>query len=145
MGPIDLLRETQRVAGHPDLSQWHAELIEIGKTKAGLDAKAADLDSQRKNLDSLLAGMQRDVARYQEREKIENEVRRPACLLSAHLTNRHGFDCARQIRILELTIPFALYSDAKIAFEAKRNETRELQAALVGLEEANKPVKIQRE
>lgn len=75
MGPIELLHETQRVAGHPKLSQWHEDLIEIGRNKAQLDAKRAEYEDNKKNLDSQMQSMQRDVQRFQERERIENQVR----------------------------------------------------------------------
>lgn len=122
MGPIELLRETQRVGGHPKLSEWHEELIEVGRSKLTMDGKLAESEDQKKTLEGQLASMQRDVARFQERERIET-----------------------QIKIFELTIPFVHYQDAKAKFEAARDAARAAKQRLDELEQANEPVRVQRE
>lgn len=92
MTPQQLLRETQRAAGNPNLTSWHETLISAGKDLKGLtevrsrrfgpaqctnDGVVQVLEGDRdqlKNLEERNANLERDVRRYEERRQIELDV-----------------------------------------------------------------------
>lgn len=84
--PAQLLRETEKAAGGPELHALHEKLIDIKRNEASL-AKARSfpssltrqrVDEQKSNLASKedrLSAMQRDLERFRERAEIEDQVR----------------------------------------------------------------------
>lgn len=71
MDPAELLRETQKAAGHPDMSTWHDELITFGKEQRELSGKIAARDEEAQNLEERVEVLSRDVRRAEERRRIE--------------------------------------------------------------------------
>lgn len=74
MGPIDLLAETQRTAGHPKLLEWHQQLMSDGIEEAEIQAKITRLVDEQKTLQATINSMQRDVERFRQREEIQRKV-----------------------------------------------------------------------
>jgi hypothetical protein len=80
----ELLRETQKVAGHPQLYEWHEHLIEEGKSKLEVDAKLAIAQRSYKDTEKSAESLRIEVERFKERQAIENEVH----FLTPHLPPR---------------------------------------------------------
>ncbi|CAE6432177.1 unnamed protein product [Rhizoctonia solani] len=102
MNPQKLLQETQRAAGHPNLTQWHESLIESSKE---LKTAREILDSDKRelqHLESQNAAQEGQVERYKQRRKLEREV-----------------------ELLSLLLPFAQYAESKLQYDElkKRRET----------------------
>ncbi|CAE6474982.1 unnamed protein product [Rhizoctonia solani] len=102
MNPQKLLQETQRAAGHPNLTQWHESLIENSKE---LKTAREILDSDKRelqHLESQNAAQEGQVERYKQRRKLEREV-----------------------ELLSLLLPFAQYAESKLQYDElkKRRET----------------------
>ncbi|KDN49272.1 hypothetical protein RSAG8_01974, partial [Rhizoctonia solani AG-8 WAC10335] len=120
MNPQKLLQETQRAAGHPNLTQWHESLIDNSKE---LKTAREILDSDKRelqHLESQNAAQEGQVERYKQRRKLEREV-----------------------ELLSLLLPFAQYAESKLQYDElkKRRESR----AKRMLEEANAKIEpIQR-
>ena len=91
MSPQQLLRETQRAAGNANLTSWHDTLIEAGKEfktmkevstllfrcDYDLTSRLQRVDADQghlKNMEERNANLERDVKKYEERQKIEREV-----------------------------------------------------------------------
>src|SRR5882757_6214350 len=91
MSPQQLLRETQRAAGDPRLTNWHDTLISAGKEMAQLvevcdpflvisvhpHASFQVLNAEKQQLKTLEdrnAMLERDVQRFNERREIERQV-----------------------------------------------------------------------
>ncbi|CAE6474852.1 unnamed protein product [Rhizoctonia solani] len=119
MNPQKLLQETQRAAGHPNLTQWHESLIENSKE---LKTAREILDSDKRelqHLESQNAAQEGQVERYKQRRKLEREV-----------------------ELLSLLLPFAQYAESKLQYDElkKRRESAKRM-----LEEANAKIEpIQR-
>ena len=99
MSPQQLLRETQRAAGDPRLTNWHDTLISAGKEMAQLVEVCAApavchahhmthrvtfqiLNSEKsklKTLENRNAVLERDVQRFNERKELEREVQNFSC------------------------------------------------------------------
>ncbi|EJD35341.1 P-loop containing nucleoside triphosphate hydrolase protein [Auricularia subglabra TFB-10046 SS5] len=93
MTPQQLLRETQKAAGHPNLTKWHQMLIDSGKTLGQLDESlktdyASIEDKQNRN-----ARLEREVAKFKERREIEKQV--------AILKIMHPFAVTWQLQLQE--------------------------------------------
>ncbi|KAJ7078123.1 P-loop containing nucleoside triphosphate hydrolase protein [Mycena belliarum] len=74
MTPVQLLRETQRAAGDPRLTQWHETLISAGtELKKITDAIKTETASM-VQLQERNENIERDVQRYRERKKIEHSI-----------------------------------------------------------------------
>ncbi|KIY64376.1 P-loop containing nucleoside triphosphate hydrolase protein [Cylindrobasidium torrendii FP15055 ss-10] len=75
MSPQDLLKETQRAAGDTNLTDWHQTLIDQGgelkKTADTIQAEADQLQQMKDRNDAI----ERDVERYKERKRIEQEMK----------------------------------------------------------------------
>ncbi|POW16380.1 hypothetical protein PSHT_06752 [Puccinia striiformis] len=70
----ELLKETQKVAGHPKLYEWHEQLIEDGKIKIAVEAKLAIAQRAFKEVEKSVENLQIEVDRFNERQEIENQV-----------------------------------------------------------------------
>lgn len=74
MDPQRLLVETQRAAGHANLTRWHQALIEADKEHREIK-KVLDKEQEDQNhLEQRNEGLSREVARYEQRERLREEV-----------------------------------------------------------------------
>ncbi|KAF8437176.1 P-loop containing nucleoside triphosphate hydrolase protein, partial [Boletus edulis BED1] len=74
MTPQQLLRETQRAAGDPNLTMWHNTLITAGKELKSVQERVKEEQESLRVMEERNAQLEREVARYQERLKIEREA-----------------------------------------------------------------------
>ncbi|KAI6040438.1 hypothetical protein EDC04DRAFT_1511263 [Pisolithus marmoratus] len=116
MSPQQLLRETQRAAGDPNLTSWHDTLIESGKELKKAQELINAEKEQLRTMEDRNAQLERDVARYQERKRIEHEI-----------------------AILEVLIPVNEYHEAKELYMKARERQRELHARVTKLKDRNAP------
>ncbi|PWN39895.1 P-loop containing nucleoside triphosphate hydrolase protein [Ceraceosorus guamensis] len=98
MQPPELLRETQRAAGEPRLTEWHDELIKLGQADRELKQLIETESKEIENLRERNEVLQRDVRRYEERRAIEKEV-----------------------ELLKIRIPFARYAENKREYDRLKN------------------------
>lgn len=82
--------------------------------------------------------LERDVARYQERMRIEKE----ACLVRSLLIFRINI---YQISVLQILIPVNEYHEAKERYAQAKERQRELHARVAELRDKNAPVHTKRE
>ncbi|KAJ7098489.1 P-loop containing nucleoside triphosphate hydrolase protein [Mycena belliarum] len=116
MTPVQLLRETQRAAGDPRLTQWHETLISEGTelkkiTNAIKTETASMVQLQERN-----ENIERDVQRYRERKKIEHSI-----------------------AMLKVLIPVQHYREARIHFIELKARQRAQHYKVSKLQEKNKP------
>ncbi|CAO1638909.1 unnamed protein product [Sympodiomycopsis kandeliae] len=117
LDPASLLVETQRAAGHKDLSKWHEELIEWDKRYRDLNEAIKVEKEHRLNLEQRNAVAQRDVTRYEQRQRIEQEV-----------------------EMLQLQIPFAHYKIAKDRYDECKTLRNQKKQELAALKEVHRPL-----
>lgn len=116
MSPQQLLKETQRAAGDPSLATWHDTLIESGKQHKALQELITSEQDQLATMKDRNAQLERDVARYQERKRIEKEI-----------------------SVLEVLIPVNEYHEAKERYTKAKERQRELHARVTRLKDRNAP------
>ncbi|KAH7887409.1 P-loop containing nucleoside triphosphate hydrolase protein [Phlebopus sp. FC_14] len=116
MTPQQLLRETQRAAGDVNLTAWHDTLISSGKELKTLQERITGEQEQLKIMEERNAQLERDVARYQERERIEKEI-----------------------SVLEVLIPVNEYHEAKEVYLKTKERQREVHARVTKLKDRNAP------
>ncbi|KAJ1922364.1 Structural maintenance of chromosomes protein 5 [Tieghemiomyces parasiticus] len=116
MGPAELLRETQKAAGEAQLAEWHDTLIALRARQKVLTNALQTGTAEADNLAKRNTILERDVARFREREGI-----------------------LRQIQIIEARIPFARYAAAKEAFDATKEARRARHQAYKKLKKAQQP------
>ncbi|RUS31254.1 LOW QUALITY PROTEIN: P-loop containing nucleoside triphosphate hydrolase protein [Jimgerdemannia flammicorona] len=126
MSPPELLRETQKAAGETELSSWHDQLTEkrseqktLQSVRSGLSVKS-DKDALA-ILDSRNANLERDVLRFQEREKI-----------------------LARIKLLEAGIPLARYGQAKREYDDAKISRNAAHSEVRRVERANQPIEQSR-
>lgn len=117
MSPQQLLRETQRAAGDPRLTNWHDTLITAGKEMAQLGEVLNSEKQQLKTLEDRNAMLERDVQRFNERKEFE-----------------------RQIALLELILPFMEYMEAKRSYTEAKAKQRALHKCVQTLQQKNQPM-----
>ncbi|KAN0097138.1 P-loop containing nucleoside triphosphate hydrolase protein [Tylopilus felleus] len=122
MSPQQLLRETQRAAGDAHLTKWHDVLIDSGKELKAMHERMKEEQESLRVLEERNAQLERDVARYQERLKIE-----------------------KQISILKVLIPVNEYHEVKERYLQAKERQRELHARVTELRDKNAPVHAKRE
>ncbi|KAF9024415.1 P-loop containing nucleoside triphosphate hydrolase protein [Hymenopellis radicata] len=81
MSPQQLLRETQRAAGDRNLESWHQTLIEDGAEFKKILEMIKTEEEQLKQMRDRNEAIERDVQRYKERKKIEEEIKLLAVLI----------------------------------------------------------------
>lgn len=116
MNPQQLLRETQRAAGDKNLTEWHDTLISAGKE---LREIAEKLNADREQLKTMVernALLERDVERFKLRKQIEKDI-----------------------KLLELTIPFVEYLAAREQYKLAKEDQRAKHQRVQRLEALNKP------
>lgn len=74
MTPPDLLKETEKAAGERDLISWHEQLTDLGNDLKLSNTKLESEISECANLEERNQVLERDVRRYEERQRIENKV-----------------------------------------------------------------------
>ncbi|KIK95336.1 hypothetical protein PAXRUDRAFT_25548 [Paxillus rubicundulus Ve08.2h10] len=117
MTPQQLLRETQRAAGDIHLTKWHDTLISSGKELKSLQECIKGDQELLTTMEDRNAQLERDVARFQERKRIENEV-----------------------SVLEVLIPVNEYHEAKERYVQAKERQRQLHARVTQLRDRNAPV-----
>ncbi|KAH9983439.1 hypothetical protein BJV74DRAFT_797421 [Russula compacta] len=117
MSPQQLLRETQRAAGDPRLTNWHDTLIVAGKEMAQLAEVLNSERQQLKTLEDRNAVLERDVQRFNERKEFE-----------------------RQIALVELILPFMEYMEAKRRYTDAKTKQRALHKRVQTLQQKNQPM-----
>ncbi|KAG6373746.1 hypothetical protein JVT61DRAFT_5888 [Boletus reticuloceps] len=122
MTPQQLLRETQRAAGDPNLTKWHNTLITAGKELKVVQERVKEEQESLRVMEERNAQLEREVARYQERLKIE-----------------------REISILRVLIPVNEYHEAKERYAQAKERQRKLHACVKELQDKNAPVHAKRE
>ncbi|KAJ1979212.1 Structural maintenance of chromosomes protein 5 [Dimargaris cristalligena] len=116
MNSAELLRETQKAAGEAQLADWHSQLILLRNQEKSLQATTRD---ERESIDNLVkrnAVLERDVLRFQEREAI-----------------------LRQIKIIETRIPFAQYAEVKDRFDTIKEERKTVHQNYKQLQRQHQP------
>lgn len=122
MPPPRLLQETQRIAGHPQLIEWHLELIERGHALGEAQRALARDQEEHDNLVQRNHALERDVRRFEERAELE-----------------------RRVADLELRLPFARYRDARQRYTDARAEREDAKARLADAQAAMQPAAAERE
>ncbi|KAI0290728.1 P-loop containing nucleoside triphosphate hydrolase protein [Russula brevipes] len=117
MSPQQLLRETQRAAGDPRLTNWHDALITAGKEMTQLAEILNSERQQLKTLEDRNAMLERDVQRFNERKEFE-----------------------RQISLVELILPFMEYMEAKRSYTNAKTMQRALHKRVQTLQLKNQPM-----
>lgn len=117
LDPASLLVETQRAAGHKDLSKWHGQLIEWDKRYRDLNETIKVEKEHRLNLEQRNAVAERDVTRYEQRRRIKEEV-----------------------EMLQLQIPFAQYKIAKEKYDELKTLRNEKKQERDALRKVNQPL-----
>ncbi|KAL5529915.1 SMC5 [Sanghuangporus sanghuang] len=117
LSPQQLLRATQRAAGDERLLKWHDELIDAGKDLKELSSSCAVERKEVETLEQRNASLEKEVAAYKNRRKIE-----------------------REIELLEVILPCKEYLDAREEYNALKIRREELHQKALELKERSKPV-----
>ncbi|TPX60694.1 hypothetical protein PhCBS80983_g01576 [Powellomyces hirtus] len=118
LNPRELLTETQRAAGNSKLTSWHEELIKLREEEKKAEASVADDKKHLENLESRNAVLQRDVARYREREAV-----------------------LRKIDVLKMKIPWVKYEATRLQWMAARQVKADKRAAYAEIEQRTAPLR----
>lgn len=117
MSPQQLLRETQRAAGDPRLTNWHDTLISAGKEMAQLVEVLNSEKQKLKTLEDRNAVLEKDVQRFNERKELE-----------------------REIALVDLVLPFMEYMEAKRHYTDVKARQRSLHLRVKTLQHKNQPI-----
>ncbi|GAA6015672.1 hypothetical protein JCM10207_008167 [Rhodosporidiobolus poonsookiae] len=118
MSPSELLRETQKAAGHPQLSAWHQILIAEYKELRDHQSTVERFSEQLKRKQTKQADTEKEVRAFEQREKVEQDL-----------------------AVVDILYKFAKYLDVfQQHGEARQTKTR-LQNEVKELEAKNKPFK----
>ena len=116
MTPIELLRSTQRAVASQEMIDMHETLKDLRREQKNLQAKNATDQEQLENLESRQRLQEADVERMREREAIE-----------------------KQIKMLEISRPLAVYRAAKNAHTEAKERKKVAQIELTRLEKEVEP------
>ncbi|KAJ2923676.1 hypothetical protein H1R20_g13419, partial [Candolleomyces eurysporus] len=116
MTPQQLLIETQKAAGDPNLSSWFESLKEEGKQLKGSAQKLKDDQAMVKQMRERNENIERDVERFREREKLEKEIEE-----------------------LEVFIPFTLYRELRVQYIEAKEQQRVAHKRMMRLKSTNEP------
>ncbi|MBW0476478.1 hypothetical protein O181_016193 [Austropuccinia psidii MF-1] len=117
----ELLKETQKVAGHPLLNQWHNSLISHGKEKIVLDNQFEGVQKSYHDIEVQVNNMKRDVDRLEDRRKIENKI-----------------------QAYELCLEQNKYSKEKASYQRAKLQVAETKERVAQLESESEPLKQQK-
>ncbi|KAJ3158631.1 Structural maintenance of chromosomes protein 5 [Geranomyces michiganensis] len=118
MNPRELLIETERAAGNEKLTAWHEQLIKFREDEKKLEGSTTDDKKQLENLESRNAVLERDVARYRERESV-----------------------MRKIDVLKMKIPWVRYEGTRARWMVARTQKLAARAAYQDLEQKTAPLR----
>ncbi|KAH9939337.1 P-loop containing nucleoside triphosphate hydrolase protein [Epithele typhae] len=116
MTPQQLLRETQRAAGSPNLSNWHDTLIGSGKELRQIQERVNEDREQLNNLEGRNAELQKQVKLYQERQTLE-----------------------KRIELLSVIVPFTSYYEARDKYYAMKPVYRKITDDLKDMQARHAP------
>ena len=116
MTPVELLRSTQRAVASQDMIDMHENLKDLRREQKSLQAKNATDQEQLENLESRQRLQEADVERMREREAVE-----------------------KQIKMLEVSRPLAVYRAAKNAYAEAKERKKRAQTELTRLEKEVEP------
>ncbi|EPQ30108.1 uncharacterized protein PFL1_02225 [Pseudozyma flocculosa PF-1] len=122
MSSQEVLVETEKTAGDANLFRWHTKLEELGKVLAAREAALEQDLKQRDNLKERNEALERDVRRFEEREKMEMTIFQLKC------------------KILQVR-----HDAARAELEALKEAKSEVKARLRAAEEAGAPMKAQKD
>ncbi|RIA89012.1 P-loop containing nucleoside triphosphate hydrolase protein [Glomus cerebriforme] len=117
LSPPELLIQTQKAVGDKEMSEWHERLIKLREEERSLLSSTKDEEEQVGNLEKRNAVLERDVARYREREAI-----------------------LERIELYELAIPWARYDIAKHKYDVAKRQRAEAHVAYQKLLKENEPM-----
>ncbi|KNC97459.1 DNA repair ATPase SMC5 [Spizellomyces punctatus DAOM BR117] len=118
MDPPELLRETERAAGDSRLAEWHSQLIEFRDEEKKLNTSLAEERKHLENLEQRNAVLERDVARFRERETV-----------------------LKNIRILEMKIPWCQYEQARLNYLDAKEDRQQKQRRYEAFQQRFAPIK----
>lgn len=118
----ELLKETQKVAGHPQLSEWHNQLIVDGEERIKVDRRLESIRKSYRELTKQVETMQKDVDLFEARKALENKI-----------------------QALEITLEECKYMVDKRLFDELKLECNKAKQVVVDLEAANSPMLEQAE
>ncbi|KAG2013002.1 chromosome structural maintenance protein smc5 [Coprinopsis cinerea AmutBmut pab1-1] len=116
MTPQQLLVETQKAAGDPNLTNWFEALKEEGTVEKKLRQKLKEDEAKCEQMRQRNDGIARDVERFKERKRIEKEI-----------------------EILNVLIPPAKYREMRKEYLVLKRKQRKLHARVVRLKNKNAP------
>lgn len=117
MDPPRLLVETELAAGESNLNTWHAALTELGAEFREIKEKLETEQDEQNNLEQRNEVLNRDVERYEQRQRLEEEI-----------------------ALLNLMVPFAEYAKARTDYMAKKALKNRRREELNELKKANRPI-----
>lgn len=116
MTPQQLLVETQKAAGDPNLSSWFETLKVEGKQLKEALQKLKEDEDAAKQMEERNANIEKEVERFKERQKIEQEI-----------------------AVLELLVQLAQFRQVSQDFAVAKAEQRKAHGKMMGLKERNAP------
>jgi chromosome segregation ATPase len=118
LNPHDLLRETERAAGGMQLIEWHDSLIQDRMLEKDVLLKIKNDTEQLELLKARNADVEREVNRYLEREDIQ-----------------------RNIKVLEIAIPWIKYDHSIHLYEEAKEERKQLKEAIMAIRVTLEPAR----
>ncbi|GAA5826271.1 hypothetical protein JCM11251_007234 [Rhodosporidiobolus azoricus] len=118
MSPSELLKETQKAAGHPQLSQWHEILIKEYQTSKDAQGVVDRLTEKLKRVQTKQAEAEKEVRAFEQREKLEQDL-----------------------FVVDILVKFAQYLDVYNRHQVARQDKTRVQNEVKELEAKNKPFK----
>ncbi|CAB4423620.1 unnamed protein product [Rhizophagus irregularis] len=117
LSPSELLVQTQKAVGDKEMTEWHERLIKLRDEEKTLLLTIKDDEDQVDNLEKRNAILERDVARYREREVILNRV-----------------------KLYERAIPWARYDVAKNKYDDAKKKRSDIHTTYQNLVKENEPL-----
>ncbi|GAA5914217.1 hypothetical protein JCM6882_004753 [Rhodosporidiobolus microsporus] len=118
MSASELLKETQKAAGHAQLSQWHEILIKEYKTSKEAQGEVDRLAEKLKRMQTKQAETEKEVRAFEQRERLEQDL-----------------------AVVDILVKFAQYMDIYNRLQVARQEKTRVQNEVKELEAKNQPFK----
>ncbi|BGP13190.1 Structural maintenance of chromosomes protein 5 [Rhodosporidiobolus nylandii] len=118
MSPSELLKETQKTAGHPKLYEWHQLLIEEYKKLREAQGDVDRLSEKHKRLTTKQAEADKEVKAFERREQLEQDL-----------------------QVVDISFKFAQYLDVYNRHQQAKQDKVRVQNEVRELEAKNKPFK----
>jgi chromosome segregation ATPase len=116
LNPVELLHHTQRAAAPEEMLAWHDQLKSLRKEQKALQLQHETDQETLANQEDRQENLRADVERLQERAQIQDKI-----------------------ALLEKTIPFVEYAEARKLFISHKDRKKEAQARLKDLERSVEP------